>query len=228
MGFFDKIFGSKSKTASGEASASWPVPDPTNEADYLRACSEPAFTDEEEQRTFRSDPAFQGVLDPLNSRNYEAAISAAQSVLRRVSDFDLPYKWLGSAYRSTGQLHRSQEVLGQGLRKAKRKSILLTDMGETEWQMGDIHGALYFWSQAAHCLATNPIDYNAFLLLSYVANGCGLNDVEQRLLRRVDAMRQVRLDPATAGRLTSLVREKSDSAMKKTITAIDGKYLQAS
>lgn len=231
MKFFDRIFGSRSETASGDAAASWPVPDPANEEDYVRACSEPAFVDENEQRTFRSDPAFQGVLDPLNSRNYKAAIKAAEGVLRRVSDFDLPYKWLGSAYRATGQLQRSQEVLGQGLTKSKRKSILLTDMGETAWRMGNIHGALYFWSQAAHCLATatNPIDYNAYLLLSYVANGCGLNDVEEKLLNRVDAMKpgQVRLDAATAGRLTSLVREKSDSAMKRAIEAIARNKLYA-
>jgi tetratricopeptide (TPR) repeat protein len=206
-----------------------PVSHDEKEEDYVRRCSEAAFLEEKEDRTFRSDPAFQPVLDLLNSQQYSAAIKAVESLLSRFSDFDLPYKWLASAYRSTNQLQRSQEVLGQGLAKAKRKSMLLTDLGETEWQMGNIHQAVYCWCQALHCLSSNPIDYNAYLLLSYVAKGCGLSDVERRLLGRVDAMRggQIRLDAATADRLTSLVRGKKDSAMSRAVQGIDTMYLRA-
>lgn len=229
MGLLERLFGRKQGPAQGGAIASWPVPDPANEEDYIRSCSEAAFSEEKEERTFRSDPAFQRVLDPLNSQQYSAAIKAAESLLSRFSDFDLPYKWLASGYRSTDQLQRSQEVLGRGLAKAKRKSILLTEMGETEWRMGNINQAVYCWCQALHCLSSNLIDYNAYLLLGYVAKGCGLSDVEQRLLGRVDAMRggQIRLDPATADRLTSLVRGKKNSAMSRAVQGIDAKYLRA-
>lgn len=206
-----------------------PIPDPVNEEDYVRSCAETAFPEEKEERTFRSDPAFQRVLDPLNSQQYSAAIKAAESLLPRFLDFDLPYKWLASACLSTDKLQRSQEVLAQGLAKAKRKSLLLTDMGETEWRMGNVHQAVYWWCQALHCLSSNPIDYNAYLLLSYVAKGCGLGGVEQRLLGRVDAMRAglIRLDPATADRLTSLVRSKKSSAMIRAVQGIAEKYLPA-
>jgi hypothetical protein len=101
-------------------------------------------------------------------------------------------------------------------------------MGETEWRMGNIHQAVYCWCQALHCLSSNPIDYNAYLLLSYVAKGCGLGEAEQHLLGRVDAMRggEIRLDPSTADRLTALVRSKKDSAMSRAVQDIDAKYFR--
>jgi tetratricopeptide (TPR) repeat protein len=218
----------KQGPTQGEPVPSWPVPDPANEEGYVRSCSEAVFSEEKEERTFRSDPAFQGVLDPLNSQQYAAAIKAAESLLSRFSDFDLPYKWLASAYRSTNQLQQSHDVLVRGLARAKRKAVLLTDMGETEWRMGNIHQAVYCWCQALHCLSSNPIDYNAYLLLSYVAKGCGLGEAEQHLLGRVDAMRggEIRLDPSTADRLTALVRSKKDSAMSRAVQDIDAEYFR--
>jgi len=232
MRLLERLFGSKQGPARGGTVASCPVPDPANEEDYVRSCLEAAFTDEKEERTFRTDPAFQQVLDPLKSQQYSAAIKAAESLLSRFSDFDLPYKWLASAYRSTDQLQRSREVLGGGLAKVKRKSILLSDMGETEWRMGNIHQAVYCWCQALHCLSSNPVVayYDLYLLLSYVAKGCGLSDVEQRFLHRVDVLRagQIRLELATADRLTSLVRGKVNSAMIRAVQGIDAMYLPRS
>jgi tetratricopeptide (TPR) repeat protein len=196
---------------------------------YVRSCSQAAFSEEKEERTFRSDPAFQTVLDPLNSQHYPAAIKAAEDLLPRFADFDLPYNLLGSAYRATDQLQQSRKVFERGLANAKRKAYLLTEMGETLWRLGDVHQAVYYWCQAVHCLSSNPIDYNAYLLLSYVAKGCGLGDIEQRLLGRVDAMQggQPRLDPATASRLSELVRSRKDHAISRALQDIDARYLQA-
>jgi tetratricopeptide (TPR) repeat protein len=148
----------KQGPTQGEPVPSWPVPDPANEEGYVRSCSEAVFSEEKEERTFRSDPAFQGVLDPLNSQQYAAAIKAAESLLSRFSDFDLPYKWLASAYRSTNQLQQSHDVLVRGLARAKRKAVLLTDMGETEWRMGNIHQAVYCWCQALHYTSLSLIE----------------------------------------------------------------------
>lgn len=227
MGIFDWLFGGKSEPTS-EVPV-WPVPDGSKQDDYLKACLEPAFQEEKEERTFRSDPAFREVLDPLNSQQYSAAIKAAQRILARFADFDLPYKWLASAHRSSDQLERSRAVLSQGLAKAKRKYLLLTDMGETEWQAGRIHEAVYWWCQALHC-PSKAIDSNAFLLLSYVAKGCGLAESERRFLSHADAMRagQVRLDASTADRLTSLVRNKKTPGLAKAVEQIQGKYLGGS
>jgi hypothetical protein len=72
----------------------------------------------------------------------------------------------------------------EGLAKAKRKSLLLTDLGKTEWESGDISGAVYWWSQTLHC-RVNPIEYIPYVFLSCVAKGLGLADFERSLLARV-------------------------------------------
>jgi alpha-tubulin suppressor-like RCC1 family protein len=198
------------------------APDPANVEEYVRRCLTGEYTEEPEARSYRSDPAFAAVLTPLNSRQFAAAITAGRALLPRFADFDLLYKWIGAACRSTQQLSQSREVLLAGLAKAKRKSLLLTDMGDTEAQSGNLGGALYWWSQAMHCLWLNPVDCDAYLLLSYVANGFGLADLERLLLERFDSMRAggVRLDPATAGRLTNLAQSSKTESARRVLEGL--------
>jgi hypothetical protein len=189
------------------------------EEGYVRRCLEFVYREEQETRTFQTDPAFADILVPLNAQQYAQAIKEGQDILPRFPDFDLIYKWMGSAYRNNDEPLRSHDILSEGIRKAKRKCLLLSDMGETEWQLRRINEAVYWWSQALHCLSSNPIDYNAYLLLSYVAKGLGLTEFEGLLLARVDSMKsgQVRLDPTTAESLLKLVKDKKTEAMKKTL-----------
>lgn len=242
MSFWRKMFGqSESATASAtprsdevadEDGIFLRAPAPADREDYLRLCSEPAVRDEIEDRTFRSDPAFQGVLGPLNLQQYPAVIAAAKSLLPRFPDLDLPYVWLGLAYRESGQLELSQQILAKGVVKAKRKCTLLRDMGQTRWQMGDIAAAVYWWCQAIHCHVSSPTplpDHLAYLLLAHVANGCDLSDAEHRLLDRVDAITagRPRLMASVSDRLTALVRNSAyRSAISGAVQAIDAKYLR--
>ncbi len=226
MGIFDSLFGKRKKAESSETSVIWNIPISSNENDYVRRCLEAEFQEEKEVRTFRSDAAFATVLTPLNSKEYAKAIKVGKQILPQFSDFDLAYTWLASAYRETNQIQNSKEILSEGLKKAKRKYFILTEMGETEWKSGNIDAALYWWSQALHCLSNNPLDYNAYLLLSYVAKGAGTEEVEKVLLSRVDAMRggQIRLDSQTAERLTTLVKSKKSETMKKVLYGLHEKY----
>jgi tetratricopeptide (TPR) repeat protein len=231
MDFLNKLLGKKqSTTASSNYAQSHmiktPTPDPTNEEEYVRRCLEVEFKEEQETRTFGSDPAFATVLTPLNAQQYTQVIKAGQSVLSRFPDFDLIYKWMGSAYRSTQQLQKSREILSEGIQKSKRKCLLLTDMGVTEWQSGNLHEAVYWLSQAIHNLYSNPIDYNAFLLLSYVAKGSGLKDFERALLAQVDSLKpgQVRLDPTREEHLLTLVKNKQTDVIRKALKKLQAKY----
>ncbi len=227
MGIFDSLFGKRKKVESSETPVKWNIPISSNEEDYVRRCLEAEFQEEKEVRTFRSDAAFATVLTPLNSKEYAKAIKVGKQILPQFSDFDLAYTWLASAYRETNQIQNSKEILSEGLKKAKRKYFILTEMGETEWKSGNIDAALYWWSQALHCLSNNPLDYNAYLLLSYVAKGAGTEEVEKVLLARVDSLRggHVRLDSQTAERLTTLVKSKKSEAMKKVLYGLHEKYL---
>lgn len=206
------------------------APDPTHEDEYVRRCLTAEFTEAPESRTFRSDPALAGVLTPLNSQQFAAAITAGQALIPRFPDLDLLYKWVGAAFRSTQQLPQAQAVLFAGLANAKRKSLLLTDVGDIDAQSGNLSGAVYWWSQAIHCLSLNPVDCDAWLLLSYVANGFGLAELERPLLERFDSVRagRVRLDPVAAERLTSLAQSSKTGSVRRVLEGLQFGYFASS
>jgi tetratricopeptide (TPR) repeat protein len=207
------------------APADWHLPDPSNVEDYVRRCLTPEFVEENETRTFRSDPVFASVLTPLNAGQYAKAIEAAELLLPRFPDLDIVYHWLGSAHRSTQQLARSREILSEGIWKAKRKWNLLTDMGEIEWKSGDIHAAVYWWSQAFHCLLLKPVNYNAYLLLASVAAGLGFHDLMRALYARADSVSgtPIRLVPQEKNALEALVRNNKTEALQKTLRGLQSK-----
>lgn len=202
------------------------VPDPARVEDYVRRCLTVEFTEQPEARTYRSDPALASVLTPLNSQQFSAAVAAGRALLPRFDDFDLVYKWIGAAYRSTQQLPQAREILVMGLARAKRKSLLLTDLGTTEAQLGDLGSAVYWWSQAIHCLSLNPVDSDAYLELSCVANGFGLTDFERLLLARADSLRagRVRLEPAAARRLTGLALSGRTESVRRVLDGLQFGY----
>lgn len=173
-----------------------PDPDPDPDAsdvcnwdainEYIRRCLAVEFHDDEEVRTFRGEPDFSRVLEPLNSGQFEEAIREGNNLVPKYPDFDLIYKWLGSAYRQNGQLDEAAEVLLRGLAKSKRKALLLTDLGDTEWQRHDVAGALYWLAQAIHC--ANPLADMAYLLAGYIAVGRGMEGARDALFERADSL----------------------------------------
>ena len=201
----------------------------TDEDEYIRRCLAVEFRDEAEDRTFRSATAFADVLTPLNSQRYSTAITAAKGLLPRYEDFDLVYKWLAMAYRATQQLEQSQQILLEGIAKSKRKGLLLTDLGETEWQRGKVEDGLYWLAQALHCMAINPIEYNVYLLIGYLAKGVTLVEEANLFFERVDKMRagQVRLTAAHTDQLMHLCRQGRMEPMRRVIRELADKYLKS-
>jgi tetratricopeptide (TPR) repeat protein len=222
-----KSKGTKNPTQNSNSTTSTNLQESLSEDDYVKRCLEIQYMEEKEDRTFRSNPAFSSVLTPLNSKEYSKAIMAGKQLLPQFADFDLLYKWVGDSYRGTKNYQEAKAILSKGLSNSKRKSLLLTSMGETEMDCSHIEDSVYYWSQALHCLSTNPIDYNAYLLLSYVAKGVGDYDCEQRLLNKVDTMRggRIRLDSQTASNLITLISKGNKEAMKKVLRGLCQKYL---
>lgn len=226
MTIFKWLSGRKNKPFLFRSSSVLPPPDFSNSEEYVGRCLALEFPEKSETRSFQSDPRFTPILTALNSQQYAKAIAAAQAILPRFKDFDLVYTWLGNAYRSIQQFDRSREILSEGLARAKRKSLLLTEMGETEWQLGNINRSVYWWSQALHCLSSNLTDYKAYLFLSYVAKGLQLTDVERQLLDQVDRLRagQVRLESRAAAQLVALAYNEKTEGMRKVLQELQAKY----
>ena len=177
------------------------APDPEVEKEYVRRCLAVEFHDDEEVRTFRSEPDFSRVLEPLNSSEFDKAIREGNDLALKYPDFDLIFRWLAIAYRQNGQLDEAERVLLRGLATSKRKVLLLTELGDTEWQRHDVDSALYWLAQAIHC--ANPVGYMAYLLTSYIARGRGFEEAADTLTARADTLTTdpLRLSPELEARL---------------------------
>jgi len=221
------LFGRRHETITFEPGSRLTPPAASDEDEYVRRCLTVEFRDENESRTFSSNPAFDRVLKPLNSQQYDIAIREAKKLLPKYQDFDLAYEWLGNAYLETQQLELARQTFYEGISKSKRKCLLLVGLGDTEWRMGKVEDGLYWLSQAMHCLAVNPIEYTADLLLGYMAKGIAMQNEADLFLAQVDRMRagQIRLPAAHAERLMSLCRQGRTEPMRKVIRELADKRL---
>jgi tetratricopeptide (TPR) repeat protein len=155
----------------------------------------------------------------LNSGHFDEAIREGNTLVLKYPDFDLIYKWLGVAYRQNGQLDEAAVVVLRGLAKSRRKALLLTELGDTEWQRHDVDSALYWLAQAIHC--ANPLAHMAYLLAGYIAEGRGMEDAKAALIERADS-----LNPGPALRLSPelwlrLVSEPSRGDVVGMITVLE-------
>jgi uncharacterized RDD family membrane protein YckC/tetratricopeptide (TPR) repeat protein len=207
--------------------SNWNPPALVQSDEYERRCLTAEFHEQTEARTYRSDSAFAEVLEALNGRRFDEAIQRGTSLFPRYRDLDLPWYWVSSAYLDSGQLDKAYRVALDGLARANRKSLLLTRLGDIDWQRGNLAEAVYALSQVLHCYADHPPEYNAYLLLSYVAEGYGLTNVAATYLRKVDQLRAgtIRLNAALANRLRGLSRRTQAPAIARVVEGLSAKYL---
>lgn len=209
------------------SSQKWYPPSCENEATFLDRCMQVEFNEIKETRSFRDDPLFNKVLEPKNNERHVEAIQATKEAIKKFPDFDLPYYWQGETYFILGKLSEAKEILSIGLNNAKRKFLLLTKIGEVEWKNGNIDYAVYAWAQVMHNQYENPMDYNAYLLLSYVAEGAGMKEIVEAFRNKVDSMRSgtVRLPLDEATHLKNLSAKKKE-AFFAVLTNLRNKYLK--
>jgi tetratricopeptide (TPR) repeat protein len=205
----------------------WTPPSCEDEATFLDRCMQVEFNEIKETRSFRDDPLFNKILEPKNNERHVEAIQATKEAIKKFPDFDLPYYWQGDSYFILGKLSEAKEILSIGLNNAKRKFLLLTKIGEVEWKNGNIDYAVYAWAQVMHNQYENPMDYNAYLLLSYVAEGAGMEEIVEAFRNKVDSMRggTVRLPIDEATHLKNLSAKKKE-AFFAVLTNLRKKYLK--
>jgi len=206
------------------------APASLDEEAYVRRCLEPGFVEEEEPRTWRSDPAFASVLEPLNQGDHATASKMAEQVAGRYPDLDLGYSWWGGALRSLGDLDRAREVLGNGIARARRKFLLCGRLGEVEAAAGNLDEAVYWWAQAIHCqetLKSRGGEVGPYLHLHYVADAIGEAELATSFLGRVEDISagSVRLDTSAAGQLKALAIDAETSEIDEVLLGLRARYL---
>jgi len=223
MSFWEKLFGQRHQAASGS-----PTPNGQAEsATFVEECAKPAYVEQAESRT-GGDRAFRHVPDALNARRYAEAGQMAQQVISNNPDLDLGYCWAASAYSGTQKYEEARSILTEGLKRAKRKYNLCIRLGNAERDLGNIQGAVYWWTQAVHCQQSirTGDEHDPYLYLAYVADTLGLNDVAGSLFSRVDRMRPgtARLSPAAEDTLRARVKDGDSTSMTAVLRSLHKQY----
>jgi hypothetical protein len=176
--YCQKHFASTTYTEQSQAEIHTPIVRPVADEQYVKDCLQQKYYELSETRSY-SDPAFQKVLDQMNSGDNVAACREAEALIVEFSDFASLYYWWGSALQKIGSLDKARQVLRGGLEKAKKKYMLCNCMGEVEWKTRNLDQAVYWWSQGIHCQESlNGSNYGhdvgAYLYLYYVSEGLKL------------------------------------------------------
>ena len=209
-----------------------PKPAPEIEEQYVNDCLRQKYEELPETRSWNSDPAFQKVLDPLNSGDNDVACREAEALIAQFRDFSSLYAWWGAALLKMGSLDKARQILKDGLQTAKEKYPLCNRFGEVEWKARDLKASVYWWSQGLHCQESLSAsnygdDEGAYLYLNYVAEGLGLTETANAFLARVDSIRpgMIRLNAEVANDLISLARSVGNPSITQVLKALVETYI---
>jgi hypothetical protein len=215
------------RQAEPDGLTGWNPPSIQDEEDYLRRCVNQEFEETDEARKYNDSPQCTEVLNLFNAGKFFDAAKMAIKVTRVYKDFDLPYKWAGSSYIQLMQYEKAVQVIAEGLKNAKRKVFLLTDMGNAQWQNGSFDKAFFAWAQAMHCLCKNRADYNAYLYMGCVAKAYGMYGIAANCHNIVDSMRsgRIRLSSEEENKLAVVATKQKRDAYLKILEELNTKYL---
>jgi tetratricopeptide (TPR) repeat protein len=100
----------------------------------------------------------------------------------REPDFYLPYYWVASYHMDHKNYQTAIEVLHEGIRQARTKSVLCRRLGECYFRIGDIEKAIYWLCTAI--MAGDQTDFHAYLYLGYIYAAYGMKNASYWAIRR--------------------------------------------
>jgi hypothetical protein len=203
---------------------------------YVDDCMQ-FFEEVKEERRWPDVPGAKAVVDAGNAaigadsiRNEERAQEAlrlAEGLRKKYPDFHFPYSWLALIFRRKAQYGAARNALIEGLRLSRNKNILCNALGQTEYEAGNLPGAVMWWVRCVltqvHDKTANGKESGAALDLSYVAEELGLPEAREHLLQWVDRLiaGQVRNTAEVARKLRVTTRSQRTESMKRAIERLD-------
>ena len=196
---------------------------------YLAKCLQPNYHELPETRSWRDDPAFNGVLEPLNLGDNMAAAREAQALASRYPDFADLHRWWAKALLNMGSCPRARQVLHDALSRTNQKFPLLTMMAQVELEAGSLRDAVFWWVQALHCQESIEGfggDVDAYLHLYYVADEAGLSQLASSLVERADLIQpsRQRLSSTAAASIKRLVSKSDAGLVRAVLEQVGNKY----
>ena len=200
---------------------------------YVQKCLTSKYEEQEEDRTWDSDPAFRSVLGALNTGDNSGACREAEALVPTFGDFADIYYWWAKALLRLRQFDKAREMLTRALEQAKQKHCLCNLLGEVECQAGRIGDAVYWWAQGVHCQESlcdqryGGEDVTAYVSLSCLAQAFGLSDCANAFQTRVDQIRPggLQFSSGTTAKLLSLAHAARGSQTPQVLRQLVTRYI---
>jgi TPR repeat protein len=137
-----------------------------------------------EQRTPGFDKALTKAIhdytEPENVRKTE--IFRFEEAKRREPDFYLPYYWIATYNMERKNYQVAVDVLREGIRQARTKSILCRRLGECYFGLKDMEQAAFWFCTAV--MAGDQTDFHVYLYLGYMYDAYGMKEASYWARRR--------------------------------------------
>jgi len=124
--------------------------------------------------------AIRDYTSPENVRRTE--IFQFEEAKRREPDFYLPYYWIATAHMKYKNYPAAIEVLQEGIREARTKSVLCRRLGECYFATGDMEKAACWFCTAV--MAGDQTDFHVYLYLGYIYDAYGMKEASYWARRR--------------------------------------------
>lgn len=197
---------------------------------YSQDCFDPDFVEQKEICPWSQLPGAKELVRASNSQGWGEVQRLAASLIQSHAEHHFGFYWLGQARRGLGQLKQARECLLEGMDRAHSKYSLCLKLGEVEWDLGDLEEAVRWWIKSAvlQFRAHDLKEHAPFLYLSYVAEGCGQDDVCSALRHQVDHIQsgQIRLDAVTARRLIHDSKKNRSQDVRDVLTRLNREFLK--
>ena len=124
--------------------------------------------------------AIQDYTTPENVRKME--IFRFEEARRREPDFYLPYYWIATCHMEHRNYPMAVDVLREGIRQARTKSILCRRLGECYFGLKDMEQAAFWFCTAV--MAGDQTDFHVYLYLGYMYDAYGMKEASYWARRR--------------------------------------------
>jgi tetratricopeptide (TPR) repeat protein len=206
---------------------------------YVDECMQ-FFEEVKEERRWPDVPGAKAVVDvgnavtlanSINETKAQEALRLADELRKKYPDFYFPYLWLASIYRKKAQYDGARNVLIEGLRLSRNKNTLCNALGQTEYEAGNLPGAVMWWIRCTltqvHDKTANQKEFAPAQDLSYVAAELGLPEAREHLRQWADRHggSGIRRTAEAAQKLYAATRSQGTDSMKRAIERLDKECL---
>jgi tetratricopeptide (TPR) repeat protein len=188
---------------------------------YVNSCFEIEFDEHQESRDYRQIPELRRIADLGNRGEISEAMQLLQSIADRYPDYDFIYGWKAILLSKCGKLDGARAVVHEGLARSRSKHALCEDMGNIEFEWGNLAEAVKWWikSIALQKRAAAVDSWHSYIYLAGVATALGEDPASTALLEAVDRQwpEKVRLNGKGRSQVALRVACEGNASMRKAI-----------